>query len=440
MRYLTFILLVILVSCKLFQDKDATAPIVNLSIDGGDEISRGVTLYLEIKDDSKIDHVDIMIDDTTAITVTSNFDTIRFDVTPFADESEHQLYAKVADSEGNIGESEKINVVITEYPGWRIYEMETFLNPNNYGNVGWRAPIAIDEEGTVIIGTGYGLDGFYIFDPVNEDWQHFTPDNSPLTDSNVPDIEHLEDDRFVIATNHTIVEYAHKLREWISVNDIPELEWNNNETYISGIAIDKNKDVWVATYTSGILHYKGDILSKWYVSPEIPTQSFYDLVFSQNNTLYAAPNQTPIFSMRNNDIKSFDYFLGKAVEFICIVADSSDNIWVSGEGHTGYVFNGVQWSEVSQEGIMCEPMCITKNGQLYTQAWNKGLVSWDGAEWKYFDTVDSPFSNEKYFIHGSQNYKYSISSRGLAEAPNGDIWMVAGGKLMRYRPSLGGYP
>ncbi len=40
-----------------------------------------------------------MIDDTTAITVESNFDTISFDVTPFADESEHSLFVKVADEE-----------------------------------------------------------------------------------------------------------------------------------------------------------------------------------------------------------------------------------------------------------------------------------------------------------------------------------------------------
>ena len=133
-------------SCKLFEAKDTTAPIVNFTIEGGNEISREVTLYLDIEDDSKIDYVDIMIDDTTAVTVTSNFDTIRFDVTPFADESEHQLYAKVADSEGNIGESGKLDVVITEFPGWRIY---------NDFNLDWYVPVEIDENGLIFVGTGW---------------------------------------------------------------------------------------------------------------------------------------------------------------------------------------------------------------------------------------------------------------------------------------------
>ena len=62
---LIFILLVFSY-CKLVEPKDTTYPTVNLAIAGGNEISRGVTLYLDIEDDSKIESVSIMIDDTTA--------------------------------------------------------------------------------------------------------------------------------------------------------------------------------------------------------------------------------------------------------------------------------------------------------------------------------------------------------------------------------------
>ena len=95
-KHLTIIIfllsILIVYSCKLLSPDDTTPPEIQLTIAGGNEISRGVTLYLEIEDDSKIDYVSVMIDDTTAITVTTNFDTINFDVTPFADESEHVLY------------------------------------------------------------------------------------------------------------------------------------------------------------------------------------------------------------------------------------------------------------------------------------------------------------------------------------------------------------
>jgi len=164
MKKILFALTILLfASCKLLSPDDTTPPEIQLTIAGGDEISRGATLYLDIEDDSKIDYVSVMIDDTTAITVTSNFDTIRFDVTPFTDESEHVLYVEVADKEGNVGESEKIDVVITEYPGWRIYDYD-IGHPNGYSHFK-RTLLAIDDHGLIILGTGWDYNGFFIFDP-----------------------------------------------------------------------------------------------------------------------------------------------------------------------------------------------------------------------------------------------------------------------------------
>ncbi|MCJ7800947.1 MAG: hypothetical protein MUP82_01160, partial [Candidatus Marinimicrobia bacterium] len=201
------IIILLISSCKLFEAKDTTDPVVNLTISGGNEISRGVTLYLDIEDDSKIDFVSIMIDDTTAITVTSNFDTIHFDVTPFADESEHILYAKVADKEGNIGESEKLDVVITEFPGWRIYDNHIF----DYGS--GVAPIKIDQNGILLIG-GWGIGGLYIFNPTTNDWQQYTPNNSPMITTSVVDIRLIEDGRAWIANNNSLIEYVYGLNHW----------------------------------------------------------------------------------------------------------------------------------------------------------------------------------------------------------------------------------
>ncbi len=434
-----FIILIILISlillftsCKLLSPDDTTPPEIQLSIAGGNEISRDIILYLEIEDDSKIDYVSVIIDDTTAITAESNFDTISFDVTPFADESEHILYATVEDSEGNIGESEKINVVITEYPGWRIYDIDFFNIPFGISHSPTLAPIVIDENGVIIIGSGWHYNGFFIFNPSTHDLQHFTMDNSPIPSNDVADIEYIGDGRIILASFDHILQYSYKLKRWIYSIDLPEFNDDNNSSDIYSIAVDRNYDVWAGTNLSGLFHYKGEVLNKWYFPPEIPITRVYDIVVSNNNTIYASTDGGGVFSISSDIINNFDNFPFAMADLVCISIDSSNIVWAAGDG-TVYKYDGNNWNYVNTN-IKFVPILVSSDGLLYTQdITGRGLVVGDGVDWTFFDDYDSPFRDDIIGV-------LFISRKSLAEAPNGDIWMVAGGKLMRYRPSLGGYP
>lgn len=413
----------------MFEPKDTTNPIVNLTIEGGNEISREVTIYLDIEDDSKNNYVSIMIDDTTALTVESNFDTIRFDVTPFADESEHTLNAIVEDTEGNIGESEKLNVVITEYPGWRIYDNQIF----NYGD--GVSPVVIDANEQFLIGTGKGPGGFYIFDPANNDWQQYTHNNSPMSFSSITDIKLIEDGRAWLANNHTAVEFLYGLNQWGRIINMP-LNSNNGEMEeVSSIEVDKNFDLWVGTWYGGLFHYNGDNLVKQYLYPEIPSNKIHDIIIGDDNTLYATTSDVGVFSLKEGIVTTYDFFSDIYWELVCVAIDSSGNVYAS-QGDAGFIFNGNNWEIINPPdfGARFFPMLVTKEGLLYTQGWSTGLISWNGLEWTDYQNYDSPFYNY------SNQSELGLHYESLAESNNGDIWMVAGGKLMRYRPSLGGYP
>ncbi len=425
--FTTLLILSFVISCKLLTPDDTTPPEIQLTIAGGNEISRGVTLYLDINDDSKIDYVSVMIDDTTAITVESNFDTISFDVTPFADESEHILYVEVADKEGNIGESEKIDVIITEFPGWRIY---------NELDMDWLAAVAVDENGIVWIGSGWKWDGLYIFNPENETWNHLSIDNSSLQTNYITDIKVVDDSRVWLANDTHIIQYDLTKNSWISIVELPKRSETSRDPSAWSIAIDKNFNLWIGTHPRGLLFYNHiDFIPVYLDGGRV-----YDVVIASDGTVYGAPDEHVIFSISNNQVVNYNYFIGKEADFTCIAADSSGNIWVAIERYSGYKYDGSQWEEVYPDDIMCDPMCVTRDGILYTQARDRGLVAWDGLEWIYFDKFDSPFSDRKYYFDRNYYSSWSISAKSISEAPNGDIWMVAGGKLMRYRPSLGGYP
>ena len=424
---------IILASCKIAPDKDTTSPVVNLTIEGGNEISRGVKLYLHVEDDSKIDYVEIMIDDTTALAVESNFDTIRFDITPFADDSDHILYAKVSDQEGNVGESEKLDVVITEYPGWRIYKSLVFGDP-------YDTPIVIDEKGVLLIGSGYDLNGLFIFNPETEEIKNYNKDNSPLTSKYIIDLQLIADGSVWIATHHDVIEFLYELNYWGRRIDLPR-DRHGYLQEISTLLLGPNTEMWIGTWVGGLFHYKGIELERHYYIPEITSIGVHDLIIDNNNRLYVAPesnsviNINGVYSIFDSEITTYDFFNVNGIwgELLCIAADSSNNIWVAGGG-PAYKYNGNTWENVEQSAFnpRFDPMLVTKEGILFTQGAGTGLISWDGFEWTDYSIFDTPFKDEI-------NNELYIAGQSLVEAPDGDIWMVAGGKLMRYRPSLGAF-
>jgi len=417
--------------CNLYETEDTTDPIVNLTIAGGNEISRGVKLYLDIEDDSKIDSVSIMIDDTTAITVESDFDTIRFDITPFADESEHILYAVVEDSEGNIGESEKLNVVITEFPGWRIYED----TPVHF----W--VFAIDDNGLIWSSMAYDV---RIFDPIQHTYRILNSDNSPLNGEFIQNIKVIEGSRVWILTDYSLFEYHYELDKWLKEIQLPPTDY-----WYTGLAIDNDFNVWIGSFWGNLdnvlLKYDHVNITSYKYSK---VGEISDIEIHPNGTIYLS-GEPGVDAFKDGKIYSFDDYPYPKRDGIQIVIDSLGNVWSNSvQDGAAFRYNGQRWENVyiNSDIVNYDPFILpfftSTDGVLYCSASDYdhieqnldfGIVTYDGAEWTIWNKYDNPFSN-KYVE------ELYLSNESIAEAPSGDIWMVAGGILMRYRPSLGGYP
>lgn len=435
------LILSFVLSCKLLTPDDTTPPQIQLSIEGGNEISRGVTLYLDINDDSKIDYVSVIIDDTTAITVESNFNTISFDVTPFADESEHILYVEVSDNEGNIGESEKIDVVITEFPGWRIY---------NDLEVTWQN-LVVDDNGLLWFNNQYEIT---IFNPMTGTTKLLTSNNSELPNFNVEDIEVIDGSRVWIVTKDIVSEYHYDFDRWITHLEIPK-----DPAYgyfnASCAVVDKNYDLWIGTH-GGLLVYKNSYIDDTYNWHNgYPTYSIWDMVIADDGTIHYS-RDGGIYSFKNGEFIEYDDFpYSNGWDINKLIVDKNGHIWTGGNRNGGaLMYNGVSWEIVylPKNHVYYDklkPQLSDSNGNIYATAYGvtgisqygskeytlKGLVCYDGTNWIRFDSMDSPFN-----IDNLDDNTSLVLSRSIAETPNGDIWMGLNGKLTRYRPSLGGYP
>ena len=456
LRSITSIILVILLvfgsSCKLFETADTTDPVVNLTIAGGNEISREVTLYLDIEDDSKIDRVSIIIDDSTYATVYSNFDTIKFIVNRFEDfivndsaallekprginefDYEHQLFLRAYDSEGNIGESKTLDVVITEYPGWRVYDTFDY-------NVTF---LQIDNNDLIWIGC---RDGVRIYDIINNTWRTLNTINSELPENYINEIKIVQGSRVWICTDSNISEYDYYTNRWIKIIEIPLDPIRNFNPLGWTIDIDKNYNVWIGTRDGTMDHKLIEYIHSGFVYHSVPLERLEidNIKFHPDGTLYIACDGG-IFALRDGEVQ----YTGNRANSDYLAIDSIGNVWSEGYYLDGGLmkYNGSNWENVRLPTFnQISPLIASSRGKIYCEVrphsgidvngyntfTSRGLATYDGIIWTFFDEYDSPFN--KGVLGGSDHWYFYHS---IGEASNGDIWMVAGSKLRRYRPPLG---
>lgn len=452
-----FLSILTLASCKLFITDDI-APLVNFTIVGGNEISRDVTLYLDINDDSNIDKVSVIIDDSTYSTNRSNFDTIRFTVNELGTikdftmldslsvngDFEQDMYVRVTDEEGNVGVSEKHSVVITDFPGWKKYgKIEDAVNF-----------LKIDENDRLWISTYYS--GINIFD-TNEE----TLSRIYLEDLNI-EIDGLILDRYFWVVDLAVIdgsrvwmilfegyaiEYHYDLNRIIKTIKLPSTE----RVYFS-IAVDNNYDIWMGGL--GILHYNHVEFDQNYIYPNsniLYTNEVHEVILDKNDELYICNEHSPhLVSYKNGIFTDLNApsFVGYGGG-LTTVMDSLGNIWMAGLSK----YDGNSWQTIQPNPLNNEelayPMMVAKDNTLYLRIENNaindqygqsgdiGIATYKDEVFEYWNTFDSPFALQNNTEFG---YFHSWREKPIVETENGDIWMIIDNTLWRYRPSLGGYP
>jgi len=470
-KYVIFIFVIVsLTSCKLFEDKDTTNPIVNFTIDGGNEICREVTLYLDIEDDSEIDSVQVVIDDSTYATTHYNFDTITFTVNEFeyyegdeenlsksnsSNESEMdeiQYLSVIAyDKEGNIGESEKQEVVITEFPGWRKYH--TIEKKNDYYVP---TTFLVDENSLIWIGL---TDGVVVYNPIENSTRELTiPSTTDYSNNYINDIALVEGSRVWIASDWQISEYIYDINKWIQVAvPPPDTAYGGNneplpyDALIWSITVDANYNVYIGTDGSYISKYNGAEIQQF----ALLGASVFSMKVHPDGTVYYFNEWGQQSYIKNDIVYEYEDFPYEDGMKLSMIIDANGVVWL--EPHwpqSGcFLFDGTTWSRLATNSRVTEyiyPLLGAKNGTVYAEIntqdsvneygnrefQNQGIATYDGISWTYWRDLDTPF---KSYPEGTSPYVRYFNSI-IDEAPNGDIWMVLDYTLWRYRPSLGGYP
>ena len=440
---LLLFLIILFSSCKLLSP-DKNNPLVNLSIQGDKtEISRLVTLHLEIDDESDIDYVSVFIDDSLAHIQNKNHKIVKFDITPFADELEHSLFVTVVDVEGNVGQSQVLEVIITKYPGWRTYDIT--------GSDIW--DITVDENGLIWLVSAFGHE-IIIFNPETDEVRTLTPDNSELPDEMFSCVEVIDGSRVWIGTESHICEYHYDLNRWINIVPIPiEIigqRFQDTWKYVGSMILDEDKNLLI-----------GVIFNQFYYYDHISFSTFegsevyqpWKMILDFNGDIYIA-GDPGVDVFINGQISSFsDFPYRQGWDIDNIVIDIYGNIWTEGMINEGFLrYNGSAWERVqypqfnqaSDKPDIGQPLLVDSNGIMYSnrlsyeydENWgniykSKGIVTFDVTTWTNWEEYDTPFND----INSIQ-----IIPSEIVESPNGDLWMIINNQLIRYRPSLGGYP
>jgi ligand-binding sensor domain-containing protein len=441
--FFIFTLLLFSSSCKLLSP-DKNNPLVNLSIQGDKtEISRLVTLHLEIDDESDIDYVSVFIDDSLAHIQNKNHKIIEFDVTPFADELEHSLFVTVADVEGNVGQSQVLEVVITKYPGWRTYDIT--------GSDIW--DITVDANGLIWLVSAFGHK-IIIFNPETNEVRTLTPDNSELPNEMFSCVEVIDGSRVWIATESHICEYHYDLNRWINVIPIPiEIigqRFQDSWKYVGSMILDEDKNLLIGVVFNQFYYYDHQSFS---VYERSEVYQPWKMIMDLNGDIFIA-GDPGVDVFRDGQVYSFsDFPYQSGWDIDNIVMDIYGNIWTEGMRNGGFLrYNGSAWERIqypqfnqaSDRPDIGQPLLVDSNGIMYSnrlsyeydENWgdmykSKGIVTFDGITWTNWEEYDTPFND----INSIQ-----IIPSEIVEASNGDLWMVLNYKLTRYRPSLGGYP
>ena len=335
-------------------------------------------------------------------------------------------------------------MVITEYPGWRIYdEFE----------VTWQNLI-VDDNG--LLWFNNSIHEITIFNPITGITKVLTSNNSELPYDYIEDIEVIDGSRVWIVTNEIVSEYHYDYDRWIKHLEIPKDPVDGQYIYAACAIVDKNFDLWIGTYQSLLIYKDGfiDDTYNWYNG--YPTYSIWDMVIADDGTIHYA-RDGGIYSFKNGEFIVYDDFLYSAGwDINKLIVDNNGNIWTGGNRYGGaLMYNGASWENITipKNDIYYDilyPSLSDKNNNIYAMAYavtgisqyehkeytSRGLVCYDGTNWTRFELKDSPFNVNNL----DENNTSFVMSRSMDETPNGDIWMGLNGKLTRYRPSLGGYP
>jgi len=477
--YISLILLVLIIitllsaSCDRYEpseqtEEDTIPPLSSISIKDANEIYGEASIDIYIDEDRKnIKRIKLYLDSDDIGTYSIDSESIIFDTSPYVNnipgqeviaktsqifdiiDSERAIHIEVTDKAGNIGKSNTLRVIITEYPGWRkYYKIDDTYIPNCF---------LVDMN--KLIWMGFAMNGVIVYDPRDGSTRSLTIPTT-LNNNIINDFELNDGSRVWIASENHVSKYDYDADSWLEVLVPPENtsgeDGGGNPVSVANsvhaIALDSNKNLYIGTGYDDLFRYDGTDYTRF----EITGYRIFPMDIHPDGTIYYSTNWGPQSYMNNDIVHEYANYPGDGNEAVSLstslVIDNSGIVWFdSGYGSEAgcYVWDGSSWNTLYSDDLTEKiyPVLCDENGRIYAEIWsndlntNFGIATYDGTEWTYWKDLDTPFNPS---LNGGTDIpsigtEYSFE-RSIGESWNGDIWMVFNNVLWRYRPSLGGYP
>jgi len=298
---------------------------------------------------------------------------------------------------GSIAEDKKGNIWFATDHGALKYDGKSFHLFNEQQGLSSNGVLSVcsDYEGNIWIGTQGG--GVNLFN--NESFVNFT-DKDGLTGKNISTIVQYDEDTYLIGTTGLgLNEYNARTNTFRSSCGIKEVD----ESIIFSVVKDNEGRIWIGAQ-EGVFVLKRTNgkyeLLEFYNKHVANTEMLAALKIIQdrNNDLWIASYSSGLFRIHGKEITNYSTKTGFASDKVLTVfMDSKNNIWIGTKDAGVVKYDGKAFTNYSvKEGLMDKSVwAITEDnkGNMFFGTGESGLACYDGKMFRNFSVKDGLCSN-----------------------------------------------
>jgi len=297
---------------------------------------------------------------------------------------------------GSITEDKKGNIWFATDHGALKYENRMFHLFDEKQGLSSNGVLSVsgDYEGNIWIGTQGG--GVNLFN--NESFENFI-DKDGLTSKNISAMYQYDDDNYIIGTTGLGLNFFNsKTNTFTTSSGIKEID----QSTIFSVIVDRSRKIWVGAQEGVfVLEKKNNsynIIKHYNRVDSTEIVAALKIVEDKNNDIWVASYGSGVFRISGDKTINYRVKTGFTSDNILTVfEDSKGNIWIGTKDAGVVKYDGSKFTSYGpKEGMMDKAIwSITedKNGVLYFGTGESGLCYYDGKQFRMMSAKDGLCSN-----------------------------------------------
>jgi ligand-binding sensor domain-containing protein/serine phosphatase RsbU (regulator of sigma subunit) len=317
------------------------------------------------------------------------YDGNSFEKVPLPDEMS-------SDFIGGITEDKKGSIWLATDHGALKYENRSFHLFNEKQGLSTNEVLSVsnDYEGNIWIGTGGG--GANKFN--NESFVNYI-DKDGLTSKNISALYQIDNENYIIGTTGLGLNFFNsRTNTFVTSSGIPEID----QSKIYSVIADHNQKVWVGTQEGVyVLQKQGNSykIEKYYRKVDSTlVVAALKVVEDKNHNIWVASYGSGVFKITGDKITNYNVKTGFISDnILTLFEDSKGNIWIGTKDAGVVKYDGAKFTDYStKEGFPDKAVwSVTEdnNGVVYFGTGENGLCFYDGKEFRTMSVKDGLCSN-----------------------------------------------